>query len=80
MLLKELQWMVIGLGRKLNLNKKPIKEFNAEDWREYRQKRYEKEKGKRLEYQKRYYQSHKSELQKKGRNYYRIKCGLRIEK
>ena len=72
--------MDTGLERKLNLNKKPIKDFNADDWREYRHKRYEREKEKRLEYQKRYYQNHKSELQKKGRNYYRIKCGLRIEK
>lgn len=72
--------MDTDLERNLNLNKKPIKEFNAEDWREYRKKRYEREKEKRLDYQKRYYQSHKSELQKKGRNYYRIKCVLRIEK
>ena len=62
------------------MNRKPIKEFTEDDWKEYRQNRYKKEKIKRLEYQKEYYQKHKFELQKKGRNYYRIKCGLRIEK
>ena len=60
--------------------KKLIKEFTKEDWREYNHKRYEKDKKHRLEYQSEYYQKHKLELQKKGRNKYRIKCGLRLEK
>lgn len=69
----------IALGRKSNLNEKLIKQFTPEEMKEYRRKRYEKEKEKRLEYQKEYYQKHISEIKKKSRNRYRIKCGLEIK-
>lgn len=59
--------------------KKPIKEFTSEDWKNYNHKRYEKEKESRLKYQSEYYQKHKSEIQKKANNRYRIKCGLKVK-
>lgn len=62
------------------MNDKLIKQFTTEEMQEYRHKRYEKDRKHRLDYQKEYYQKHKAELQKKGRNYYRKKCGLGEEK
>lgn len=59
---------------------KLIKQFTAEDWKQYNHKRYELDKDYRLQYQKQYYQQHKIELRKKARNRYRIKCGLKEEK
>lgn len=71
--------MDIGLVKKLNMKKK-IKDFTAAELATYNHKRYEKDKGHRLEYQKEYYQKHKLELQKKANNRYRIKCGLGVIK
>lgn len=62
------------------MKQKKIKEFTAAELAAYNHKRYERDRNKRLQYQKEYYRKHKLELQKKGRNYYRIKCGLRLEK
>jgi len=41
---------------------------------------YSEHRDERRKYLKEYYQKHKTELQKKGRNRYRIKCGLGVEK
>ena len=68
--------MDIDLVRRLNLKDKLIKQFTAEEMAEYRHKRYMKEKQQRLEYQKRYYQEHKKQIQKKALNRYRVKCRL----
>ena len=54
--------------------------LTPEELKEYNHKRYEKEKEKRLNYQKEYYKKHKEEIKKKTENRYKIKCGLRIEK
>lgn len=58
------------------MNDKPIKQFTPDDWKEYNHDRYEKDKKHRLEYQKEYYQKHKTKILKKANNRYRIKCGL----
>lgn len=58
---------------------KLMKCFTKEEWKEYRHKRYEKEKESRLDYQREYYQQHKQKIQKQARNRYRIKCGLKAE-
>ena len=50
------------------MNEKLIKQFTPEEMKEYRRKRYEKEKEKRLKYQKEYYQKHIAEIKKKSRN------------
>lgn len=68
--------MDTGLEKKLN--KKIIKDFTAAELAAYNHKRYEKDKERRLEYQKEYYQKHKLEIQKKANNRYRIKCGLGV--
>lgn len=72
--------MGIDLGRRLNLNDKLFKTFTPEELKEYNHERYEKEKEKRLDYQKKYYKKHKEEIKKKAQNRYKIKCGLRIKK
>ena len=72
--------MGIDLGRRLNLNDKLFKTFTPEELKEYNHERYEKEKEKRLDYQKKYYKKHKEEIKKKAQNRYKIKCGLRIGK
>lgn len=56
--------------------KKPIKEFTPDDWKEYRHKRYEKDKKRRLDYQKEYYKKNEDKIKQKANNRYRIKCGL----
>lgn len=56
--------------------KKPIKEFTPEDWKEYRHKRYERDRKHRLEYQKEYYRKNEEKIKKRENNRYRIKCGL----
>lgn len=60
------------------MTKKLFKDFTAVELAAYNHKRYEKDKEHRLQYQKEYYQKHKSELQKKANNRYRIKCGLGV--
>ena len=72
--------MGIDLGRRLNLNDKLFKTFTPEELKEYNHERYEKEKEKRLDYQKKYYKKHKEEIKKKAQNRYKTKCGLRIKK
>ena len=62
------------------MNDKLFKTFTPEELKEYNHERYEKEKEKRLNYQKEYYQKHKEEIKKKAENRYKIKCGLRIGK
>lgn len=47
---------------------------------EYYHKRYDKDREHRLEYWKEYYQKHKEEIKKRNRNYYKNKCGLKLEK
>ena len=72
--------MGIDLGRRLNLKDKLFKTFTDEEIKAYYHRRYEREKEKRLNYQKEYYQKHKEEIKKKAENRYKIKCGLRIGK
>ena len=62
------------------MNDKLFKTFTPEELKEYNHERYEKEKEKRLDYQKKYYKKHKEEIKKKAQNRYKIKCGLRIGK
>ena len=62
------------------MSNKLTKCFDSDDWKEYNHKRYEKYKKSRLEYQRKYYLAHKEEIKKRNRNYYKIKCGLRIGK
>lgn len=62
------------------MNDKLFKTFTPEELKEYNHERYEKEKEKRLDYQKKYYKKHKEEIKKKAQNRYKIKCGLRIKK
>lgn len=71
--------MDIDLERRLSLKDKLFKTFTDEEVKAYYHRRYERDREKMLEYQKEYYQKHKKELQKKGRNYYRKKCGLKEE-
>lgn len=59
---------------------KLFKTFTDEEIKAYYHRRYEREKEKRLNYQKEYYQKHKEEIKKKAENRYKIKCGLRIGK
>ena len=59
---------------------KLFKTFTDEEIKAYYHRRYEREKVKRLNYQKEYYQKHKEEIKKKAENRYKIKCGLRIGK
>lgn len=59
---------------------KLFKTFTDEEIKAYYHRRYEREKKKRLNYQKEYYQKHKEEIKKKAENRYKIKCGLRIGK
>lgn len=59
---------------------KLFKTFTDEEIKAYYHRRYEREKEKRLNYQKEYYEKHKEEIKKKAENRYKIKCGLRIEK
>lgn len=51
--------------------------MTKEEYKEYRHQNYIKHKTARTEYQKMYYREHKSEILKKHRNRYRIKCGLK---
>ena len=60
------------------MKKKLFKEFTAAELAAYNHKRYERDRNKRLQYQKEYYQKHKLELQRKANNRYRIKCGLGV--
>ena len=72
--------MATALARKWDLSdKKLFKCFTPEEKAEYYHKRYEKDRERRLQYRKEYYQKHKEEIKKRNRNYYKIKCGLKIE-
>ena len=61
------------------MKEKLIKCFTKEELKEYRHKRYEKERKQRLEYQKNYYEKNKEIIQKQARNRYRVKCGLKVK-
>ena len=69
--------MDIDLDRRLNLKDKLFKTFTDEEVKAYYHRRYERDRGKMLEYQKEYYEKHKEEIKKKARKRYRIKCGLK---
>ena len=60
-------------------NSKMIKWFTPDDWKEYNHKRYERDREKRLKYQREYYQKNRDRERKRHEKYYRIKCGLRIK-
>ena len=58
--------------------RKAIKDFDANDWKEYNHKRYERDRKQRLQYQHKYYLEHKEAIKKRENNRYRIKCGLKV--
>ena len=72
--------MGIVLGRKWKLKNKLIKQFTVTELAQYNHNRYERDKNKRLQYQKNYYENHKEEIKKKANDRYRIKCGLGVKK